>query len=120
MNHIKYICNTFFLVLSTLTVTAYAVEEGSLTVTTDPEGVEVWLDDKYVGDSPIESRKLRAGPPESVGRKTRGTVTIKTLNATQPTIESLFLSSRRQPAQTARVVHTINTRCTNQSSPVTA
>ena len=61
MNHIKYICNTLFLVLSTFTLTAYAVEEGALTVTTDPEGVEVWLDDKYVGDSPIESRKLRAG-----------------------------------------------------------
>ncbi len=39
----------------------YAVEEGSLTVITDPEGIEVWLGDKYLGDSPIQDRKLRTG-----------------------------------------------------------
>ncbi len=39
----------------------YAVEEGSLTVITDPEGIEVWLGDKYLGDSPIQNRKLRTG-----------------------------------------------------------
>ena len=61
MNHIKYICNTLLLLLGTFTVIAYAVEEGDLTVITDPEGVEVWVDDKYVGDSPIENRKLSAG-----------------------------------------------------------
>lgn len=61
MKHIKYICSILFLLKSMLIVTTYAAEEGALTVITDPEGVEVWLDDKYVGDSPIESRKLRAG-----------------------------------------------------------
>jgi hypothetical protein len=39
----------------------YAVEEGTLTVITDPEGVEVWLDDNYMGESPVQSRKLKAG-----------------------------------------------------------
>lgn len=39
----------------------YAVEEGSLTVITDPEGIEVWLGDKYLGDSPIQNRKLLTG-----------------------------------------------------------
>ena len=61
MRDIKYIRNSLLLLLSMFIVTLFAVEEGLLTVTTDPEGVEVWLDDKYVGDSPIESRKLRAG-----------------------------------------------------------
>lgn len=61
MRHIKYIRNSSLLLLSIFIVTIFAVEEGTLTVTTDPEGVEVWLDDKYVGDSPIENRKLRAG-----------------------------------------------------------
>jgi len=61
MRHIKYIRTSSFLLLTMFIVTLFAVEEGTLTVTTDPEGVEVWLDDKYVGDSPIENRKLRAG-----------------------------------------------------------
>lgn len=40
---------------------SYAVEEGSLTVITDPEGIEVWLGDKYLGDAPIQNRKLATG-----------------------------------------------------------
>ncbi|MBN1982704.1 MAG: PEGA domain-containing protein [Chitinivibrionales bacterium] len=39
----------------------FSVEEGSLSVSTDPEGVEVWLGDKYIGDSPIVNRKLKGG-----------------------------------------------------------
>ncbi len=35
--------------------------EGTLTVKTVPEGIEVWLDDKYVGESPIVEKKLKAG-----------------------------------------------------------
>ncbi len=38
-----------------------AAEEGALTVITEPEGVEVWLEDKYIGDSPIENKKLKTG-----------------------------------------------------------
>lgn len=35
--------------------------DGYLTVRTDPEGIEVWLDDNFVGDSPIIDKKLKAG-----------------------------------------------------------
>lgn len=64
MNRMKKLtCLMYTLFFSILmnTLRAYAVEEGSITVTTDPEGVEVWLDDKYLGDSPIENRKLKTG-----------------------------------------------------------
>jgi hypothetical protein len=44
-----------------LTVLVRAAEEGALTVKTTPEGIEVWLDDKYVGDTPIIDKKLKAG-----------------------------------------------------------
>lgn len=40
---------------------AAAEEDGILSVKTDPEGIEVWLDDKYVGDSPIIDKKLKPG-----------------------------------------------------------
>jgi hypothetical protein len=35
--------------------------EGMLTVKTDPEGTEVWLDDQFVGQSPIIEKKIKAG-----------------------------------------------------------
>jgi len=35
--------------------------DGTLSVKTDPEGIEVWLDDNYIGDSPIADKKLKAG-----------------------------------------------------------
>jgi len=35
--------------------------EGTLTVKTDPEGIEVWLGDKFIGQSPISDKKIRAG-----------------------------------------------------------
>lgn len=38
-----------------------ATAEGTLTVKTDPEGIEVWLDDKFAGDSPILEKKLKPG-----------------------------------------------------------
>ena len=38
-----------------------AEEEGILTVKTDPEGIEIWLDDKYIGDSPVIDKKLKPG-----------------------------------------------------------
>jgi hypothetical protein len=47
-----------FIVLRTA---AFGDADGSLTVKTDPDGIEVWLDDKYIGDSPILDKKLKAG-----------------------------------------------------------
>lgn len=49
-------------VVAAFTRTAvYAEADGSLTVKTDPDGIEVWLDDKYIGDSPVNDKKLKAG-----------------------------------------------------------
>jgi hypothetical protein len=42
-------------------LSVYAEAEGTLTVKTDPDGIEVWLDDKYIGDSPVIDKKLKAG-----------------------------------------------------------
>ncbi len=39
----------------------FAEAEGVLSVKTDPDGIEVWLDDKYIGDSPIIDKKLKSG-----------------------------------------------------------
>ena len=61
MKYIKYIKTALFLCSWILIAPALAVEEGSITVLTDPEGVEVWLGDKYLGDSPIQNRKLKTG-----------------------------------------------------------
>ncbi|MBD3320731.1 MAG: PEGA domain-containing protein [Chitinivibrionales bacterium] len=35
--------------------------EGTLTVRTHPEGIEVWLDDNFIGDSPVIEKKLKPG-----------------------------------------------------------
>ncbi|MBN1128987.1 MAG: PEGA domain-containing protein [Chitinispirillaceae bacterium] len=35
--------------------------EGSLTVKTSPEGIEVWLDSRFIGLSPIVGKKIKAG-----------------------------------------------------------
>ncbi|MCX7727163.1 MAG: PEGA domain-containing protein [Chitinispirillaceae bacterium] len=35
--------------------------DGYLTVRTEPEGIEVWLDDKFIGESPIVDKKLKSG-----------------------------------------------------------
>ena len=40
---------------------ARADTDGILTVKTQPEGIKVWLDDKYIGDSPIMDKKLKPG-----------------------------------------------------------
>ncbi len=61
MKCIKYIQTALFICLWILFTPSLAVEEGSITVLTDPEGVEVWLGDKYLGDSPIQNRKLKTG-----------------------------------------------------------
>jgi len=61
MESIKYIYRCVEVIICLFIFSAYAVEEGSLSVITDPEGIEVWLGEKYLGDSPIENRKLRTG-----------------------------------------------------------
>ena len=47
------------LALAGLVMTARA--EGFLTVKTDPDGIEVWLDEKFLGQSPIIEKKIKAG-----------------------------------------------------------
>lgn len=61
MKNKKTFLKLVLFILTTCFVQSYAVEEGTLTVTTEPEGVEAWLGDKYLGDSPINNRKLKAG-----------------------------------------------------------
>jgi hypothetical protein len=39
----------------------HAEADGVLTVKTDPEGIKIWLDDKYIGDSPLMDKKLKPG-----------------------------------------------------------
>ncbi len=39
----------------------FAEADGVLTVKTDPEGIKIWLDDKYIGDSPLMDKKLKPG-----------------------------------------------------------
>jgi hypothetical protein len=52
----KILC--LFLVCGTF---ASAAAEGMLTVKTEPEGIEVWLNDKFLGQSPIIDKKIKAG-----------------------------------------------------------
>jgi len=47
--------------LTLLWCSVFAIDEGKLTVTTDPEGVEIWLGDNYVGNSPIVEKKVPVG-----------------------------------------------------------
>jgi hypothetical protein len=59
-------------------------DDGILTVKTQPEGIEVWLDDKYVGDSPIMDKKLKPGR-----------YALKLVDAVQHTsqVEDVFIQS---------------------------
>jgi hypothetical protein len=52
---------TALLTLVTAGMGAAVFAEGTLTVKTDPEGIEVWLGDKFIGQSPITDKKIRAG-----------------------------------------------------------
>ena len=49
------------LVLPLLCGAVVGAGDGELTVLTDPEGVEVWVDDNYVGDTPLIGKKLSQG-----------------------------------------------------------
>jgi hypothetical protein len=57
----KWIAVIAFLVCAAVRMPVSAGAEGTLNVKTDPDGIEVWLDDKYIGDSPIIDKKLNAG-----------------------------------------------------------
>lgn len=50
-----------FLGVCSVLISTVAAEEGMLTVTTDPEGVEVWLGESYIGNSPIMAKKVPVG-----------------------------------------------------------
>jgi hypothetical protein len=52
---------TVLLVIVTAGMGMSVLAEGTLTVKTDPEGIEVWLGDKFVGQSPVFEKKIRAG-----------------------------------------------------------
>jgi len=56
---IKRCLHTLIAVLFLLNGTLFA--DGYLTVRTEPDGIEVWLDDNFVGDSPIIDKKLKSG-----------------------------------------------------------
>jgi hypothetical protein len=42
-------------------ITTAIAQEGTLTVKTDPEGIEVWLNDQFLGQSPIIEKKIKTG-----------------------------------------------------------
>ena len=48
-------------VLAATGICASVFAEGTLTVKTDPQGIEVWLGDKFIGQSPVIDKKIRAG-----------------------------------------------------------
>ena len=56
-------CKFFFtfIFLAGMVAMAAAEADGVLTVRTDPEGIKIWLDDKYIGDSPLIDKKLKPG-----------------------------------------------------------
>jgi hypothetical protein len=57
----KPITTLLFIVCALAVRSALAVEEGTLTVKSTPDGAEVWLDDTYIGDAPIIDKKIKAG-----------------------------------------------------------
>lgn len=62
MNVPRYPYHITFLCLIILGgIFAIASAEGMLTVKTDPDGIEVWLNDKFLGQSPIIEKKIKAG-----------------------------------------------------------
>jgi hypothetical protein len=59
MTRFSRIIISLFYLLTVMVTGLFA--DGFLTVRTEPEGIEVWLDDNFVGDSPIIDKKLKAG-----------------------------------------------------------
>jgi hypothetical protein len=58
-NMIKNLTTCMFFSLCILARNSFS--DGFLSVRTDPDGIEVWLDDNFVGDSPIIDKKLKSG-----------------------------------------------------------
>ena len=89
----------FFLILATMGILSPVAAEtdGQLTVRTVPEGIEVWLDDKYIGDTPILEKKLKPGR-----------YAVKLIDAVRHTslTEEIFI----QPGQTTVIEKTIETK----------
>ena len=54
-------CLILSLIAIIFSISINTFADGSLTVKTDPEGIEVWLDDKFIGDSPVFDKKLKGG-----------------------------------------------------------
>jgi hypothetical protein len=48
-------------IMSVVLLSSGILADGFLTVRTDPDGIEVWLDDNFVGDSPVIDKKLKSG-----------------------------------------------------------
>jgi hypothetical protein len=68
--------------------------DGILTVKTQPEGIKVWLDDKFIGDSPIIDKKLKPGR-----------YSLKLVDPVQQTssVEEVFI----QPGETTVIEKTV-------------
>jgi hypothetical protein len=83
----KWLMMTSILVCVAMRLSVFAEAEGALTVKTDPDGIEVWLDDKYIGDSPVIDKKLKAGR-----------YSLKLVDPIQHTssIEEVFIQSNEQ------------------------
>jgi hypothetical protein len=71
--------------------------EGTLNVRSTPEGVEVWLDDKYIGDAPIFEKKLKPG---------RYTLRLVDPLQHNSIVEEIFI----QESQTTSVEKTLTTK----------
>jgi hypothetical protein len=55
-----FLKNVFFLI-ALLGMGSFVFAEGTLTVKTDPEGIEIWLGDKFIGQSPVIEKRIRPG-----------------------------------------------------------
>jgi hypothetical protein len=52
---------SLFIVFAASGLCSSVFAEGTLTVKTDPQGIEVWLGDKFIGQSPVIDKKIKAG-----------------------------------------------------------
>ena len=59
MNSPKYALILFFVLITHFPITVWS--GGRLTVTTDPQGVEVWLGENFIGNSPVTERLIEPG-----------------------------------------------------------
>ena len=57
----RYLFWMISLAVLSSTVFAQTSSDGTLSVSTDPIGVKVWVDDRYIGDTPIRNLKLEPG-----------------------------------------------------------